>query len=75
MKITALALGSRGDVQPAVALGVGLQNAGYEVCVNTHAPFQEHAQNRATPISKLKVEKFPPDSYHYKPSLQPLSGR
>jgi sterol 3beta-glucosyltransferase len=41
MKITALALGSRGDVQPAVALGVGLQNAGYEVCVNTHAPFQE----------------------------------
>jgi UDP:flavonoid glycosyltransferase YjiC (YdhE family) len=45
MKITVLALGSRGDVQPAVALGVGLQNVGYEVCVNTHAPFQEMVLN------------------------------
>lgn len=45
MKITILAIGSRGDVQPVVALGLGLQNAGYEVCVNTHAPFETMVRN------------------------------
>ncbi len=40
MKITILAPGSRGDVQPFVALGVGLQSAGYEVRVATHTIFK-----------------------------------
>ena len=31
MEITILATGSRGDVQPFVALGVGLQQAGYKI--------------------------------------------
>ncbi|MGB7417232.1 MAG: glycosyltransferase [Thermosynechococcaceae cyanobacterium] len=31
MHITILAIGSRGDVQPFVALGVGLKQAGYQV--------------------------------------------
>ena len=33
MRITMLAAGTRGDVQPYVALGVGLQRAGHHVCV------------------------------------------
>ena len=33
MRIVALTSGTRGDVQPFVALGVGLKNAGHEVCV------------------------------------------
>lgn len=31
MKITILAVGTRGDVQPYIALGLGLQNAGHEI--------------------------------------------
>lgn len=38
--ITILTSGTRGDVQPLVALGMGLQGAGYAVRVLTHLPFQ-----------------------------------
>ncbi|MDX1412714.1 MAG: glycosyltransferase [Candidatus Promineifilaceae bacterium] len=40
MHCTILAIGSRGDVQPLIALGVGLKNAGYEVRIATHADFE-----------------------------------
>src|SRR5262245_53518309 len=40
MRITMLALGSRGDIQPYVALGLGLQAAGHEVCLATHASYE-----------------------------------
>lgn len=33
MKLTIFAAGSRGDIQPCLALGKGLQQAGYEVCL------------------------------------------
>lgn len=39
MRLTMLALGSRGDVQPLVALGAGLQNAGYQLAMATHDVF------------------------------------
>jgi sterol 3beta-glucosyltransferase len=44
MKILLLTLGTRGDVQPFIALGVGLRNAGHQVTVCTtegFAPFVE----------------------------------
>ncbi len=37
MKISILTVGSRGDVQPYVALGRGLRAAGHDVTVATHA--------------------------------------
>jgi len=37
MNVAILTLGSRGDVQPYVALGRGLAAAGHEVTVATHA--------------------------------------
>lgn len=40
MRIAIVALGSRGDVQPYVALGVGLKAAGYTVRVITHTDFE-----------------------------------
>ena len=40
MKVLIVTLGSRGDVQPYVALGKGLKNAGHEVTVCTSALFQ-----------------------------------
>ncbi len=41
MKITILALGSRGDVQPFTALGVGLAQAGFKVCLATHSHLED----------------------------------
>lgn len=41
MRVAVLAVGSRGDVQPYVALAAGLARAGHEVTVATHAPFAD----------------------------------
>jgi sterol 3beta-glucosyltransferase len=41
MKVTMLAIGSRGDVQPYIALGLGLQSAGYDVLLATHSNFED----------------------------------
>jgi UDP:flavonoid glycosyltransferase YjiC (YdhE family) len=38
--------GSRGDIQPFVALGMGLQTEGHEVCLATHADFSDFIRNR-----------------------------
>ncbi len=40
MRITITTAGSRGDVQPYIALGLGLKDAGHEVRVATYAPFE-----------------------------------
>ena len=40
MRIAIVAFGSRGDVQPHIALGAGLRAAGYDVCLVTHALFE-----------------------------------
>lgn len=40
MRIAILALGSRGDVQPYIALGKGLREAGHSVRVVTHQNFE-----------------------------------
>ncbi len=41
MKITILTIGTRGDVQPMVALGAGLRTAGHEVKVATHLNYEK----------------------------------
>jgi len=41
MKIVILTLGSRGDVQPFVALGIGLKKAGHEVKICTSSSFEK----------------------------------
>ncbi|CAA9304236.1 UDP-glucose:sterol glucosyltransferase [uncultured Leptolyngbya sp.] len=40
LQITILAVGSRGDVQPYYALALGLQRAGHQVQIATHANFE-----------------------------------
>nr|WP_277883360.1 glycosyltransferase [Nostoc flagelliforme] len=40
LKITILTVGSRGDLQPYCALGIGLKRAGHEVTVATHENFE-----------------------------------
>jgi UDP:flavonoid glycosyltransferase YjiC (YdhE family) len=44
--ITILTVGSRGDVQPYLALAAGLRQAGYQVRVATHRPFQAAVHQR-----------------------------
>ncbi len=41
MKITIAAVGSRGDVQPYIALGAGLQRAGHEIFLSAPAMFRD----------------------------------
>ncbi len=42
MKITLTAIGSRGDVQPYVALGAGFKRAGHEVILSAPAIFEKN---------------------------------
>lgn len=43
MKLSILTLGTRGDVQPYIALGLGLQQAGHSVILGTSSDFEEMA--------------------------------
>src|SRR5947209_2268009 len=46
MRTTILAIGSRGDVEPYIALGLGLQRAGDRVRLATHANFESSIRAR-----------------------------
>lgn len=52
--ITILALGSRGDVQPLVALGVGLQKAGYQVRLAASENFETLVRDRGLEFALLR---------------------
>lgn len=41
MKITLITIGSRGDVQPFMALGLGLQKSGHKILLATHVTFEK----------------------------------
>lgn len=64
MQITILTVGSRGDVQPYVALGQGLQRAGYSVRIATHGRFRElveahgmaYSPVNGDPMSAIRAE-------------------
>ena len=45
MRITVIAVGTRGDVQPYVALGLGLQSTGHQVQIATDPLFQSFIEN------------------------------
>lgn len=55
MKITINAFGSRGDVQPYVALGKGLHAAGYQVVITTHKIFKELVLNNGLDCFPIDV--------------------
>jgi sterol 3beta-glucosyltransferase len=46
MWVTITTGGSRGDVQPYIALGLGLKAAGHEVRVSTQAPYAGFLRDR-----------------------------
>ena len=49
MNIRLLAMGTRGDVQPYVALGLGLQRAGYDVTLGTTPDFRSLVEDSGLP--------------------------
>ena len=54
MKLTFLCFGSRGDVQPYIALGVGFQRAGYDVRIATHDIFKDLVTNNGLEFALVK---------------------
>jgi UDP:flavonoid glycosyltransferase YjiC (YdhE family) len=46
LRIVIPTTGSRGDIQPYVALGLGLRARGHQVCIATHADFEPFVRRR-----------------------------
>lgn len=66
MRILIIAMGSRGDVQPYVALGQGLRAVGYSVRLATHENFAALVQTHGLEFYPLKgnVQAFLEDPEH-----------
>lgn len=56
MRITLIGFGSRGDVQPFVALAKGLQRAGYEVAVAAGTNFQAWIESEGLGYEPIQVD-------------------
>ena len=56
MHITINTFGTRGDVQPYVALGVGLQSAGHHVRILTNAPFESFVREHGLDFRPIAVD-------------------
>lgn len=56
MRITVLTVGSRGDVQPYIALSAGLEARGYEVTLATHASFRETIESRGLAFRSIAMD-------------------
>jgi sterol 3beta-glucosyltransferase len=54
MRITIPTTGSRGDVEPYVALGVGLRARGHEVCLATHDDFESVIRGHGLAFQSLE---------------------
>jgi sterol 3beta-glucosyltransferase len=53
MRITILTVGSRGDIQPYVALGIGFKAAGHQVRIATERNYQELVTQRGLEFAPL----------------------
>jgi UDP:flavonoid glycosyltransferase YjiC (YdhE family) len=69
MRITIITLGSRGDIQPFIALGAGLQRAGYTITLATPTPFE--ALVRSYGLNYAPV-RFDPQEFIKLPEVQLL---
>ena len=58
MSITILAVGSQGDVQPYLALAVGLKNEGYKVRFSANSNFAALAANYQIEFFPIQLDSF-----------------
>lgn len=56
MKITILTLGTRGDVQPYIALGRSLIKKGHQVCISTGETFKEFIEKNGIEFYKAEID-------------------
>lgn len=68
MNITILTQGSRGDVQPYIALGVGLKNAGYHVCMPAPEIFRRLISDAG--LEFIPSHGFDPQEFIRTPEIQ-----
>jgi sterol 3beta-glucosyltransferase len=54
MHITIIAVGSQGDVQPYLALGIGLKSAGHHVTIATLSIFKESVESAGLRFAEVK---------------------
>ena len=54
MRITCLTIGSRGDVQPYIALGRGLVKEGHSVCIATHPEFETWIRSHGLDYARVE---------------------
>ena len=55
-RIVVVSLGTRGDVQPYVALGRGLQAAGHDVVIGTHPMFEDFVTQHGLTLAPIRVD-------------------
>jgi sterol 3beta-glucosyltransferase len=67
LRITILTIGSRGDVQPYIALGIGLQRAGHTVRFATHAIFESWVRSYGLDFALVR---FNPQDIVNRPEAQ-----
>ena len=60
MKITITAVGSRGDVQPHVALGLGLADAGHDVRIAADELFEELVREPGLDFAPIEADPTVP---------------
>ena len=53
MRISIVTIGTRGDVQPFIALALGLQAAGHQVTINTHGTFRTFVETHGIAFAPL----------------------
>lgn len=56
MKITIITIGTRGDIQPYIALGVGLKKAGYDIILATCENFRHFVEDFELKFHPVRVD-------------------
>ena len=72
MRITILTQGTRGDVQPCIALGVGLRKAGHQVTIASHQLFEDFISENGLDFTDIGGD---PSQWHQKKQWKKGDGK
>ena len=53
MKLVLFTLGTQGDIQPYIPLALGLQRAGFDICMATHGPYEDFVRGYGLDFSPI----------------------